>query len=172
TGVMRADKLGYAYQKVLSRYRKEGQAVSFLVLDIDHLDNYNQHYGREGGDAVLKGMGPFLEKNVRLSDIIGRPEEDEFTISMVATLEQARGVANRLVTESQRTSFRAGEAELKVTFGIGLAGHPEHGSLAHDLVESARVAMKSAKCEGKGRVKVFDPDKMVGESRQSAFDKF
>jgi len=156
TGVLRADLLGPAVQKFVGGHRKESQSVSLIYLDIDGLDRYNEHYGQEAGDALLRGLGQLLTQSVREDDLIGRVENDEFLIAMACHPAGAAKAATRLSNLIKKTPMVYLNNKLRITVSMGIAGHPDHGGSARILYERAELAMYGAKALGRGMVATYE----------------
>jgi len=61
------------------------------ILDIDYFKKYNDEYGHEAGDAVLRAIGQLLQTQVRGGDVACRFGGEEFVILMPnAPLESAK----------------------------------------------------------------------------------
>ncbi len=156
TGLMRPDRLDSAVQKYVARFRKDDKPVSMLYLDVDHLQSYNDHYGPPGGDAILRALGKLLEIHVRMDDLVGRYDGEEFLIVMPGGPEQAAQLGRRLIQLVRQTPIRMGTAQLKVTVSIGIASFPDHGTLPRELFEAASAALYQAKSRGRGICAVYD----------------
>ncbi|MBP7830828.1 MAG: diguanylate cyclase [Kiritimatiellae bacterium] len=157
TGVLREDRLTTALQRSLSRHRKEDRPLSLLLLDVDHLDRYNEHYGREAGDALLKGVAGVLQHRARESDLIGRMEGDSFLLIMDCAVDRAMPAAQRLLNEVRKTPFAVPGGSLRVNASIGVAGYPDHAAHPRDLARAARYALRAAKRRGGGRFILYEP---------------
>jgi diguanylate cyclase (GGDEF)-like protein len=172
TGVLRSDRVGSAMQKYISRFRRDGQPVCMLHMDLDALRRYNEHYGDEAGDVLLGAVGALLRKSVREDDLIARYGGDEFLIAMpgraAGALKAAQRVANAL--RDQAVSFR--EHRLKITACIGVAGSPDHGQSAGQLFEAANAALQDAKARGTSVCEVYESSMQIPEDRHPITDVF
>ena len=157
TGVLSADRLGSAVSKFVARHRREDQPVSLLLLDIDFLRRYNEHYGREAGDGILRGIGEFLQKNAREDDLLARYGGEEFLIVMGCAPSDALIAGQRLVAQVKRTPFAAAGSSLKVSVSIGVAGYPDHGGNPAHLLDAAETALFAAKEKGRSLCLVYEP---------------
>jgi len=85
------------FQEVLDDYvekaKKYNRNVSLVMLDIDNYKKYNDIYGHQVGDLLLKKVAEVLQSNLRQEDIISRYGGDEFTIILPNTdVEDARNI--------------------------------------------------------------------------------
>lgn len=156
TGVLSRDRMGSALNKFVALRRRDNQAVSLVVADIDGLRRYNELYGRPVGDSLLRQFAAFLQRNTREHDVIARYLEDQFVIALDCAPEVANRVAQRLLAALRRESFEGGSLRLTATFGV--AGWPGHGGTARELFEAAQLALLAGKSRGRNQVAVFEPD--------------
>jgi len=67
-------------EKQLDSVYRSGRPTSLIMLDIDNFRTFNNRYGHEAGDKVLKDVAGFLKENVRSSDVVCRYGGEEFFI--------------------------------------------------------------------------------------------
>ncbi len=173
TGVIREQRVGSALQKYAARYRKKGEPVSVLLIDIDHFDRYLEHYGPDAGDTILRRLSEVLQAGVREDDLIGRVGREEFVIAMGCAPRNALIAGQRLVGLVKRTAFPMGRSHLRITVSIGVAGYPDHGGDPRRLVEAADVALETAKDSGRNMCLLFEPAmRTTGQKAPGAGDRF
>ena len=146
------------------RSRRSGKPASLLILDIDHFKNYNDEYGHEAGDAVLRAIGQLLQRQVRGSDVACRFGGEEFVILMPnAPLESAK-VRGTQILEAIRGLEVPHQGHLlpPVTASLGMAEFPTHASDAEGILDAADDALYIAKRAGRDRMVVSgDVEKAV-----------
>ncbi|HPG00191.1 MAG TPA: diguanylate cyclase [Kiritimatiellia bacterium] len=157
TGVLREDRLGSAVSKFVARHRRDDRPVSLLLLDIDFLRRYNEHYGRDAGDGILRGLGEFLQHNARESDLLARYGGEEFLVVMGCAPRDALIAGQRLVAQMKRTPITAAGSSLKVSVSIGVAGFPDHGGNPARLLDAAETALFAAKERGRSLCLMYEP---------------
>jgi diguanylate cyclase (GGDEF)-like protein len=139
----------------LERARRKSEALSVLLLDLDHFKRVNDNYGHAAGDRVLQAFADAVRECVRAVDVLVRRGGEEFVLIMPATDEhQARTVAERVRARlgQQPLLVREGLALLQ-TVSIGVAmWDTQEGAEA--LEERADLAMYAAKRRGRNRVVV------------------
>ena len=156
TGVLRSDRVALTFQKYISRYRKDDQAVSLLYLDVDALRRYNDHYGEPAGDALLKGVGKVLQDHLRESDLLGRYDGEEFIVAMPCVATDALCAAVRIAAEIRNHEVVYDHHHLKVTACIGIAGFPDHGVSAGQIFDAADSALQAAKSKGQAVCEIYE----------------
>jgi diguanylate cyclase (GGDEF)-like protein/PAS domain S-box-containing protein len=138
----------------LQRATRHHYPVGIIMLDIDHFKNYNDRYGHEGGDTLLREIGRFLQSHIRNDDIACRFGGEEFTLILPgAALDDATRRADSLCQEVRyiRAEYNGHPLEA-VTISLGVACFPLHGTTAGELVVMADSALYRAKAEGRNRV--------------------
>jgi diguanylate cyclase (GGDEF)-like protein len=138
----------------IMRSRRSGNPASLLILDIDHFKNYNDEYGHEAGDAVLRAIGQLLQTHVRGSDVACRFGGEEFVILMPdAALESAKERGKQILEAIRGLEIpHQGHLLPPVTASLGLAEFPSHARDAEGLLEAADHALYVAKRAGRDRM--------------------
>ncbi|MFP6904923.1 MAG: diguanylate cyclase [Verrucomicrobiota bacterium] len=157
TGLLRSERVGGALQKYVARYRKDEEPVTLLYMDIDSLEQYNEHYGEAAGDAILTKLGEILDHGVRQEDLLGRVGGEEFIIGMNVEAASALVAAKRLCALIKASAVYFGGNKLRFTVCIGVAGFPDHGGVAKTLFDRSLIAMRAAKYRGRSKCMMYDP---------------
>lgn len=137
---------------------KESKPLSLIFLDIDYFKHYNDLYGHQGGDEVLKTMGVLLKDNVREHDIVARYGGEEFAIILQNTSEaEASIIAENIRHKVESTYFKGEENQPSgnLTVSIGISVYPEKASNDVELIKSADDALYRAKFFNKNRVETY-----------------
>jgi len=141
----------------LFRAKRQSTNVAVMMLDIDHFKQFNDTFGHDGGDAVLRELGAYLRDQIRGSDVISRYGGEEFLILLSPTTpEGARMRAEQIRDGVKLLSVRHARKSLgAITISVGMAVFPDHASEAEALVKAADIALYQAKQAGRDRVVVF-----------------
>jgi diguanylate cyclase (GGDEF)-like protein len=128
------------------------------MLDVDRFKKFNDMFGHDAGDAVLRELGDYLAKFIRRGDLACRYGGEEFTLIFPeCSLEDTRRRAEALRTSFQQLSIKHRDIVLgKVTLSLGVAALPDHGTTAVQLLEAADGALLRAKEEGRDRVLIAE----------------
>ena len=124
------------------------------MIDIDHFKQFNDNFGHDGGDAILRAFGAFFEKHVRGGDIACRYGGEEFILILSpSTVEGAQLRAEKIREDAGLLSVSHANRDLgAITLSLGVAIFPDHASEAAALVKAADVALYQAKGGGRNRV--------------------
>ena len=137
---------------------KENTPVSMIFIDIDYFKNYNDMYGHQKGDYVLKKVGEIIRNNVREEDIPARYGGEEFAIILPNTAEnQALDIAEKLRKKIEIEVFYGEENQPngKLTASIGVSVYPDKAQNDIELIKSADDALYRAKFFYKNRVEAY-----------------
>ncbi len=126
--------------------------VAVLMIDLDDFRSYNNQFGHQAGDRLLRRIADGLRRSVRTGDLVCRYGGDEFALILPGTDEAgASAVARKVLRRFAELRSRSGDSELRVGASIGTAAFPQDAKDARDLVSIADTALFVAKHFGKGR---------------------
>lgn len=140
------------------RYNK---TFSLIMIDIDFFKKFNDSYGHQAGDAVLKNVAQTLKKSVRTTDIVCRYGGEEMTIILRdISHEDALKMAQKICSTIAEKKFQLSpELQCHVTISLGVATYPENGTTPTDLIEYADKQLYKAKGNGRNQVGNFAPER-------------
>jgi diguanylate cyclase (GGDEF)-like protein/PAS domain S-box-containing protein len=158
TGLYNRRFLEESLERELRRAARGGLPVGVVMFDLDHFKTFNDTFGHETGDAVLREMGACLSKNARAEDIPCRFGGEEFLLILPgADVEGARNRAERLRSQARGLAVKhQGQSVGTITVSVGVAAFPDHGSSVQELTAAADAALYQAKREGRDRVIVAE----------------
>lgn len=141
--------------------RVERAQTSFMIamMDIDDFKKFNDTWGHEAGDEVLKMIGHILNQHFRASDMACRFGGEEFlvTIADANAIECIHRLEQLCELIKNKTIIFQGQHLPKVTLSIGVARAPQDGISIDELINSADHALYIAKQSGKDRIEIFKP---------------
>jgi len=156
TGLFNRRYLEETLEREIHRAVREQAPLSIIFLDIDHFKSFNDQFGHEAGDAVLRQLGAFLTTQVRYEDIACRYGGEEFVIVLPdAALEIAAQRADGIRSGVKTMNVQVGGKTLQgITLSLGVSAIPEFDAAGEILLRAADAALYQAKAEGRDRVVV------------------
>ena len=142
-------------QRFVSHSDRYNTVFSLIIIDIDFFKKFNDNFGHQSGDAVLRQVAFALKKNVRATDIVCRYGGEEMSIILPNTKnEEAVAIANKLCTiiGTKKCKLANGK-ESNVTISLGVSTYGEEDGLTPtELIASADKRLYHAKENGRNRV--------------------
>jgi len=136
----------------LAEYNRHGIGFGLLFIDVDHFKHFNDTYGHEAGDSLLKLVGTTMGNCMRAYDMIGRWGGEEFLAIIRFTDDrQFLLVAEKLRTMVENSFLMHKDEALNVTITLG-ATHVRQGDTVETLVDRADRLMYKGKQAGRNRV--------------------
>jgi diguanylate cyclase (GGDEF)-like protein len=164
TGLFNRRYLERILDRECRRASRSGRPISVLMLDVDHFKRFNDTWGHDGGDMVLRELASLMRHLFRGEDVACRYGGEEFVVLLTDTAleaaqaraEEFREAVHHLSVEYRRQTMGA------ITISIGIAAFPDQGLTPDTLIEAADRALYQAKAAGRdrticsGRVAIVD----------------
>jgi len=154
TGLYNRRYLEETSGRELRRMERSGQPLAMIMLDVDHFKQFNDTFGHEAGDLVLKQVAGTLLDHARESDVVSRYGGEEFALMMPGTtLADAaeRAEALRKAIRQLHLTHR-GRTLGTITASFGVSAFPEFGVSWAEIVNAADRSLYQAKADGRDRV--------------------
>jgi len=139
----------------IERSRRYNKPLSLVMIDLDRFKGFNDTYGHQAGDQILRSMGKLLKSSSRTIDTPGRLGGEEFLVILPETdLEEATIYAERVrsLVEKLGQRLRKRYPEHSLTISVGLTSFNHEGDDLDSLVRRVDNAMYSAKKRGRNRI--------------------
>ena len=136
------------------RATRKNRPLSVIMLDIDHFKRFNDTFGHDAGDAILRRMGLLLQGHVRGSDIACRIGGEEFALLLPeVSLPIAYQRAENILDTVRRLQVKhRGQVLGAITVSLGVAAFPKHGETPEALIRAADRALYQAKEGGRNKL--------------------
>jgi diguanylate cyclase (GGDEF)-like protein/PAS domain S-box-containing protein len=160
TGMFNRRYLEESLDREVARAVRAGTPLGVMMIDIDRFKHFNDMFGHDAGDAVLRELGVFFRSQIREADIACRYGGEEFALILPdASLEITRQRAEKIRAEVKNLHVKhRGRLLGSVALSLGIAELPNHGSNGDVLIRIADAALYRAKKAGRDRV-------MIGKSQ-------
>lgn len=134
--------------------KRYGTEFSLIILDIDFFKKFNDTFGHQAGDTVLRQVAQTLKKNVRATDIVCRYGGEEMSIILPNTgkdeaFTTAEKICQRIASNKVKLSH---DKESQVTISLGVSTYPHDGLTPSELITSADKRLYLAKENGRNQV--------------------
>lgn len=152
TGVANRRHFDEYLRTAIKGLTKKGQLFSLLLLDIDHFKAFNDQYGHQFGDSVIRFVAQTLVKCVNGSDFVARYGGEEFAIVLPKVeWQDAKAFAEKIrqVIGAQRVvKGSTGEELGRLTISIGVV-EAKPGDNVEVLIKAADFCLYEAKRRGR-----------------------
>jgi diguanylate cyclase len=159
TSLANRKKFDHALRQAIRQSRQDGSGLSLMLADIDHFKAFNDRFGHQTGDQVLRLVSHTLKAGIKGRDTAARYGGEEFAIILPSThIDNAHRIAEQVreaVMSKELIKRSTGENLGRITISIGVAEIQPGESSSH-LIERADKALYMAKKSGRNRCIVAD----------------
>jgi diguanylate cyclase (GGDEF)-like protein/PAS domain S-box-containing protein len=148
TGLLNRQRFDDILMQEIERASRYENPLSILMFDVDNFKLINDSFGHQKGDSILASIASIIEENIRSTDFAARWGGDEFAVLVLADLENAVHLGNKLrggLTKISLSSLGS------LTISMGVAQFEQNDTI-HTFVKRADDALYRAKAKGKNRV--------------------
>lgn len=153
TGLLRR---GYFLQRLdeeINKARYWHTSLGLIMLDIDHFKRYNDTYGHQAGDDILRRIAQLIKEGIYETDLTGRYGGEEFILLLLrADFQGVLRKMNDLRRRIESEVISLGIEKLRVTISIGIAHFPSDANNAAELIAAADQSLYWAKEHGRNQV--------------------
>ena len=166
TGLFNRRYMEESLQREIATAKRKNRPLGLAILDLDHFKTFNDTFGHDAGDMLLREVGSVLAKNSRAGDIACRFGGEEFVMIFP---EATPNILLQLTNQLRQTIYAMqlqhfGRSLGQVSASFGIAAFPHHGSTTEDLLRAADKALYRAKATGRNKVEMaggHEPDNTV-----------
>jgi diguanylate cyclase (GGDEF)-like protein/PAS domain S-box-containing protein len=162
TGLFNRRYMEETMERELNRVKRQEAPLGVVMMDLDHFKQYNDTFGHEAGDELLRALGSLIRSQVREEDIACRYGGEEFLLimpgaSLVVTLERAE-----MLRQAVKEMHRHYQGLKPTALSLGVAVYPDHGETGLEIIRAADAALYRAKQAGRDQVLAITDE---GETR-------
>ena len=156
TGIFNRRCLEAELNREFERFKRYGNALSLIFLDLDHFKRVNDTHGHLAGDEVLRIVSQRVAENLRSVDIFGRYGGEEFAMILPETdMEGAQTTAQKLRRVLAENPVRFGAVTLSISASLGVACARADTPSYEALLQEADTALYRSKSNGRNCVTCF-----------------
>ena len=151
------------------RTKRYNRDMALIMFDIDHFKNFNDTYGHQLGDEVLKKTASIIISNCRSADIPARYGGEEFALILPET-DKIGGIdlAERIRKKIMETNVVFQDKIINITISAGVSSIKENNpDTPEELIEMSDKALYFSKENGRNKISLFNPD-MKGKKKEEA----
>lgn len=158
TGIFNRRFMEETLEREVHRAGRNQEPLCVIMFEIDDFRQYNNTFGHDAGDYVLKKVADTMKSKLRRSDFPCRYGGDEFTLLLPNTnLEDGAHRAEELRKAIEALSLSYNNQALgRVTVRMGVAAFPRHGDTGEAVLKVADDASYRGRALGKNCVVVAD----------------
>lgn len=160
TATLNRNAFDRSFSRMVALAETTGESLCLLLIDVDRFKMFNDGYGHQVGDDVLRLVAHALKHSVRSDDVVARIGGDEFAIILPRTsIADASTVAEQVrqaVKEKQMFRRSTGETLGRISISTGVAEFTS-GLCPEDVIHRANSSLYGAKRAGRDCVVVWAP---------------
>jgi diguanylate cyclase (GGDEF)-like protein len=144
-------------RKLFAIARRRAQPVGLIMLDLDHFKGFNDIYGHEIGDRILRHFAKTMTNCMRETNLAARYGGEEFVVILPDTGSQACAQVAERIRKAVMTMIVPSNTEKplpQLTVSIGVVAFPEHGQTLEEVIQASDKALYESKRSGRNRVTV------------------
>jgi diguanylate cyclase (GGDEF)-like protein len=144
-------------RKLFAIARRREQPVGMIMLDLDHFKGFNDIFGHEIGDRILRHFAKTMTNCMRETNLGARYGGEEFVVILPDTGAQASGQVAERIRKAVMTMVVPSNTEKplpQLTVSIGVVAFPEHGQTWEEVIQASDKALYESKRNGRNRVTV------------------
>lgn len=140
-------------QEEVLRAGRAQQPLSIIMCDVDHFKKYNDQYGHQAGDSLLRTVAGILTQSVRPIDFVARYGGEEFSLILPGMAKpEGAALAEQIRQKVAQTPFSFGGHRSSVTMSFGVASFPADAMGAGQLLHAADERLYRSKKSGRNQV--------------------
>lgn len=140
-------------QEEVLRAGRSQQALSIIMCDVDHFKKYNDRYGHQAGDTLLRTVAGILTQTARPIDFVARYGGEEFSLILPGMAKpEASALAEEIRRKVEEAVFTFGGHRTSVTMSFGVSSFPADAMGAGQILHAADERLYRSKNAGRNQV--------------------
>jgi diguanylate cyclase (GGDEF)-like protein len=175
TGLLAAENFNEDLEQIIKTTISENGEASVAFLDIDHFENFNNEFGQNAGDIILKLIADCLKCNLPENSLIYRYSGDKYAIILpgcekenaFVLVDRARGLFN----PAGRLQTEIGEIFSDISFSAGVSSVPDDGVTVSEIIRKAEGALFRAKRGNRNTVCLARNERLVTKTSHYTYEQ-
>lgn len=159
TGLYNETYFSENLKRKLELCRKYDLEIALLTIDIDYFKEYNDLYGKEQGNEVIKSIASIIRECTRKEHIVSRVGGGKFTVLVPGMqLEKAMNLGESIRKAINDEYFKGEEEQPngRITVSVGISHYPSIAVDEESLIQSSEDALSRAKFFNKNSVEIYN----------------
>jgi diguanylate cyclase (GGDEF)-like protein len=147
-------------RKQMAISQRRSTSFGVIMMDLDHFKSYNDEFGHEVGDRILRQFAKTVTHAIRETNVAARFGGEEFVVILPETgVKECMIVAERIRSAVTQMPMPAGtdRAPAQITVSLGVAVYPDHGRTFEELLLASDRALYESKRAGRNRSTLYVP---------------
>ena len=158
TGLLNHKEFHKRLDETIEGSKRYHYTVALLMIDIDHFKKFNDTYGHQVGDQVLRVVADVIKSQIRTVDVCARYGGEEFAVILRDDAASYPLVlAERIRSTVYAYPIKHDGIRSQLSVSIGVACFPKDADNAKDLIKRADEALYTAKETGRNKVCCYKP---------------
>jgi diguanylate cyclase (GGDEF)-like protein len=145
-------------RKLFAMARRRAQPVGLIMMDLDHFKNFNDVYGHEIGDRILRHFAKTVTTCMRETNLAARYGGEEFVVLLPDTGARSCALVAERIRKAVMVMVVPSNTDRPlppVSVSMGIAVFPEHGQTLDEVIQASDKALYESKRGGRNRVTVY-----------------
>jgi diguanylate cyclase (GGDEF)-like protein len=145
-------------RKLFAIARRRAQPVGLIMMDLDHFKNFNDVYGHEIGDRILRHFAKTVTASMRETNLAARYGGEEFVVLLPDTSAKSCALVAERIRKAVMVMVVPSNTERPlppVSVSMGIAVFPDHGQTLDEVIQASDKALYESKRGGRNRVTVY-----------------
>ena len=142
-------------RKLFAIARRREQPVGMIMMDLDHFKRFNDAYGHETGDRVLRCFAKTVTESMRETNLTARYGGEEFIVVLPDTTTKSCALVAERIRKAVMTMVVPSDTEKplpQLTVSVGVAVFPQNGQTVEEVIQASDKALYESKRNGRNRV--------------------
>ncbi len=162
TGLLNRRYLEERFNQEIERSKRYQFPLSFVMMDIDSFKSFNDTYGHQAGDEILRETADCIRKSLRNFDVPARYGGEEFIVVLPETDVTSATVLAERLRRAVESHFTKERAQRQVTVSVGVSSLSKNLQNRQQVIRAADQALYAAKKRGKNCVVVYNTELVPG----------